>query len=306
MRGFLSGLKIVILGALWTPLYVWTLVPFVWHFLDFNLLYWPDWQDRFNAFMDYRWQIKTGADVALALAMIGFVPLWICGWIACVSLFNRFVGRFKKRKERQKNLSSMRNGNKKVYAPQKMRVQSGVLLSMSAQEAQQALSAPASKAVASHPKSQMSSVEREVNSLSELASKFSAEAFRYLVFGERKLPLAISTDTCAVLVEILNEPEHWSADLSAGLAESDWYSENRHLKSPGENLKAIEKILKESEPDSVCHRVILLSKGELLNASETVEYYEKEGITLLRMEEGKPDTLETIEDFLTRVFQKEG
>ena len=49
-------------------------------FLDFNFLSATSWSEKYQAFIDYRWKIKTGFDFVLLFFMLFWIPLWLIGW----------------------------------------------------------------------------------------------------------------------------------------------------------------------------------------------------------------------------------
>ncbi|MDR2902855.1 MAG: hypothetical protein LBU87_07135 [Lactobacillales bacterium] len=299
-------LKILLIGLLWTFLYVCAVVPLYIKIYDFNLLSFSDWYGKWRDFWEYRWEINTGSDVLLSLMMLFFFPLWIYGWYLAVRLASKIKLTYFRRKKFEKNIGEYSANTKKTFTPKKMRVQSAHLLTISLEEAKNNKMAKTSSPSSSAPQKR-NNFDADIAALSQIAKSYEVDTFSNLVFEGVQLPLAVSTDDIALLCWIINDKEsNWVVDLTEEVAKSDWYSEERHLISPSIDLEKVSKILKEKEESSTIHCAIILTQGNLLNAGETISYYQGKGYSILRTVDASPEEIPTFESYLEKIFKKKG
>ena len=79
VKKFFKYLRIIIIGALWTCIYVLCTVSLFISIWGFNYLSAKDWR-IISAFWNRGGTIKSGGDYLFLLCLILLVPLWIWGW----------------------------------------------------------------------------------------------------------------------------------------------------------------------------------------------------------------------------------
>lgn len=292
--------KLIKTGLVWSPLYAAALAFAARFFFGFAVFSADAWAERWQAFLSGRWEIKTPPDVGLAALMALCVPLWLAGWRACCRIrwsfpsFRRAAALLP-----SKNKISLK-ASKKPFVPHRIRVQSGILLTTP----QTPDAAGAAAAEASSEALANGVYEEDVQELIQAAQAYEADVYPHIMLGKQYVPLAIATDDVALVVKLVgNEVGQWSVDLNDDMPQGDWYSAQDIMKSPVPDLKEAVQSLQETEPEAHIAPVLVLARGMILNATETADYFRKNGIVLRRLEEAGPPELPLFRDILPEYFQ---
>ncbi len=312
----LSYGKLIFIGVIWTFLYLKIAVNGCFFLFGFNLLSASDWVYRLVAFLDSRWIINTSADFGLFCCMLLFVPLWLIGWWGLYLVhWKKFIPKRLFEKKIKRNVIKIAS-DKKGFAPHKLRVQSSALLSV-APIAPNTISRSDPEDVLPHPypsdqegkekidqsQSDIMSDEQDIQAILPLTTGTRADFFPHISMNGHYAAFALSTDSRAVVFHIINQPDStWIVDTDVDIKQSDWYSERRVLDAPLTSVIEIAKSLHESEPNSIAVPAVLMMSGSLMNASETRDYLEKNGVMLLRLDEVDADDIPLFTDFLNEYF----
>lgn len=306
--------KILGTGLLWTIVYFVFMDIFSCAVLDFSPLSLSDWGMRIGDFLNERWIIKTGADWALLLVIVAFWPVYFIGWRKFYVLrWTRFLPR-RFRHQSPVVRSSNPEPQRKNFGPQKLRAQTSAILSVKASDAQTPVpNAPnlggerapmtGETAPVNVPQVAKYGDEAEVQRMLTQTTNVKADFFPHVLLDGHYASFAMSTEKLAVVVRIINRPESvFAVDTEVDISDSDWFYESGLIQSPAKDLIAISQNLQANEPDSVATTAILLMGGSLLNIDETMAYFEKNNVILLRTEEVDIDEIPLVTDFMRDYF----
>ena len=311
-KKLLKWMKILAVGVIWSTVYLFALVPMTRRLFYVDLLNPNDYIRLFQAFLDNRWQINSFGSLILLILLLGFVPLWLTGWVISYRKWPSLKS-FKRKKKLKITSAGGLEGlpQRKAFVPEKMRTQAAVLLNMSLEEAQQKLKEVASSASSFQGTSTNSTSEADARREADIAqitaatSDYELEVFSNLFFAGERVPLALSTDERAALVWLINEPnETWSVDINDSLEQSDWYGTSRQLPSPAGILTKVCAALKESEPNSEIIPLIVLTSGRILNEAEALITYQAAGIRLAIFGEANGELIPPLTSVLDELFLK--
>lgn len=297
-------------GIIWIPLYTFVMSVFGKLVFNFSPISQKDWNDKITAFQK-DWVINTGYDWAFVIYLLLFIPLMLIGWrIFCKIKWKKVFSH--KSEYRVPKQAVQAATAKKVFEPQKMRVQSSALLSTPMAPAAPTESGPSNTYTAvenapvpNKPTEQYED-EAAVQQALALTAGIQADFFPHVNLEGAYASFALSTEKRAAVFCIINRPEStWAVDIDVDITESDWFYESGILKAPAKDILSIAKNLQQAEPDSIAIPVILLMGGTLLNQEETMAYFEKYQIVLLRTDTVMADSVPLFTDFLSEYFASE-
>lgn len=308
--------RLILTGIIWIPLYMDTIDRIFYGLFDFRSLAWEDWAGRFAAFQKGEWIISSGADWALFLGMLLYIPLLLLGWYWVYRFkWSRLVPRALKEKKVKKQTLQIASV-KKMFEPARLRVQSSALLSVpvGAEQPHATPSAPTTPVnipnipdpgvQSAMPSQSVYEDEEEVQRILAMTSGIKADFFPHVTLDGAYASFALSTEKQAAVIRIINQPDSvWAVDTEVDIAQSDWFEQSAILPTPARDVMAIAENLRDNEPDSMAVPIILLMSGKLLNAAETMAYFEKNNVMLLRMEEAEADEVPLFLDFLSQYFE---
>jgi len=303
-------LKIFLTGIIWTIVYLDMTDRICFAAFRFRTLRLNDWGDRFGDFLNNRWVINTGADWGLLICMLLFLPLWIIGWIFVYRCDWKRLFKKKSPTKPAVSPSKMPEIQHKGFEPTKLRVQTSALLSTPPAPAGAAGPAPtgmpeqnAMPSVPSPPPPPKYEDAAEVQQMLSLTAGIKADFFPHVLLDGAYASFAMSTEKLAAVVRIINRPEStFAVDTEIDIDQSDWFYESGLISTPAKDIIAISKNLERNEPDSIATPVILLMGGQLLNIDETLTYFEKNNIMLLRLDTVDGDSIPLFTDFLNEYF----
>ena len=309
--------KLIIIGIVWSVLYLDTMDRLYVHAFDFSPLTGSDWQERLSDFIHNNWTIKTRRDWGLFMGMILFLPLFFIGWALLYHI------RWHKLFHRSPQIQTVETHpqpvlpHRKEFKPTGLRVQSSALLSVA--PAQQTNTPPSGNIIPEGgeaiPQTEIPDIpqiqtpqkiyddEAEVQQLLAETASIPADFFPHVSLEGAYASFALSTEKQAAVVRILNRPEStWAVDTEVPITESDWFYETGLVTAPAKDAIAIAQNLHDSEPDSTALPVILLMGGTLLNVEETLAYFEKNDVLLLRTENVDEPSIPLFMDFAKEYF----
>ena len=321
--------RLLVTGLIWIPIYLDLTCRLFYGMWEFNSLSPEEWNKRINAFLESRWIIDTGSDWGLLICMILFVPMLFLGWFLAYRF--QWKNLFRKRGTAvQMPKSSFKIASvKKVFEPAKLRVQSSAVLSVPVGNIQQQQSngtdIPMPPVMSPTPVTQQGGAptgnsapvqgapqpafedEEDVRRMLALTAGIKADFFPHVSLDGNYASFAMSTEKQAVVVRVINRPDSvWAVDTEVPPAESDWFDQTSLLAAPVKDIVTIAQNLRNNEPDSTAIPVVLLMSGRLLNIDETLAYFERNDIMLLRLAEAEADEVPLFEDFVREYFKPSG
>ncbi len=296
--------KLAIVGAIWGVVYFLYVVPSMSVLFHFNFLSPSDWREKWLAFENYNWRIRTLSDVLLFLMMVLWIPLYFVGvWLFCNVRWSVFKIKPKPKTVVKKALDLKKD--KPLYAkpramPSAIQATKYVAPKLPGQEEEE----QKQTSTKSHK-----NVIQMIKQMAVVARKFKVEIFQHILLEGHKVPMAISTAARAMMIEIVNRKDvNWSVDFNDDILQSTWYSETGTMERLAEDLIKASEALAKAEPGSEVVKVICVTEGRVLNAKPTVEYFKNHGIQLLIFNNGEPknDILD-FSSFMSQHFDlKEG
>jgi len=304
--------RLFLTGIIWSIVYLDTMDRIYFSAFRFRPLNLNDWGDRLGNFLNNRWIINTGADWGLLICMFLFLPLWIIGWVFVYRLhWGRLFKKHSVSKPVFSNPTKVSEMVRKGFEPTKLRVQTSALLSVPPTPtgaAEGMVNSPmpepgAIPNIPSPPPPPKYDDEAEVQQMLSLTAGIRADFFPHVLLDGAYASFAMSTEKLAAVVRVINRPEStFAVDTEIDINESDWFYESGLISAPAKDIIAISQNLERNEPDSVATPVILLMGGQLLNIDETLAYFEKNNIMLLRLDTVEGDSIPLFTDFLNEYF----
>ena len=305
-------LRLITTGIIWAVVYLELSAKLCWFAFEFEVLCLNDWGKRIGDFLNNRWTVETGKDWGLFLFMLGFIPIFFIGW----RLVYRFHwGKlFPKRKTVIKPVRPIASESiHKGFNPTKLRVQTSALLSVPLSAAQapgeqsqvpsQSFGAPPIPDITGQPSQPKFEDEKEVQQMLAMTANIKADFFPHVMINGAYASFAMSTEKLAIVVKIINRPEStFAVDTEVDVEQSDWFYESGLISAPAKDIITIAKNLQDNEPNSIATPVIVLMGGSLLNIEETLNFFEKTNVVLLRTENVEGDEIPLMMDFLTEYF----
>ncbi len=282
--------KIKILAKFAASVVVWSLIYFLYIMpclgvlFNFNFLSPEAWQEKYLAFVNYNWRIRTLPDVLLISMMIGWIPLYFVGLVMFFKVkWNIFMIK-PKPKTVVKRALDIKKDKPQYSKPRAM----PSTIQMSKYVAPQL----PGQAKQNNPESGNKShknVLQMIKQMAVVARKFQVEIFQHILLEGYRVPMAISTAARAMMIEIVNaKGANWSVDFKDDVLESAWYSQETVMEKMVLDLVKSSEALERAEPGSEVIKVICLTDGRLVNAKQTIEYFKKYGIHLIYFNEGEP------------------
>lgn len=290
--------KAGIVGLCWSIAYFCVVLYYTYMDLGFNLLSTTQWQSTYIAFVNGLWAIDSKEGVLLLLTILLFFPLWIVGWVAFYKV-NWRLPLWMKHKEKEFKRELIVTPKKgKLHVPVKLRLQNS-----SFKSAHTPITPVKREDTKTHQVSTpQTQAVNDIQDIIALSENFAVDTFQNVVLGDEKVPLAISTDDVAVLITMLDTPgAAWAADLSQN---GEWYTAGARLPSPITTIQTAAAILQELEPDSQVIPVLVITRGEIMDADSVVSFCTQQNVRLLRFNDGMPDTIPELIDFMNNTFRK--
>ena len=317
----INYIKLGITGVFWVPIYLDIMDRICYYSFQFSPLSLSDWKNRYADFSSGKWIIDSGSDWLLLLVMLLYVPILFGIWF--------LLYRIRWRKIFHKHYASVEKVSlsapmpvKKTSGPTKLRVQNSAILStppaqhsggVDAIPQQQTVpylqqNVPQEPIPQQSPQQLSQPVyedEAEVQQMLAETAGVPADFFPHVSLDGAYASFALSTEKRAAVVRIINRPDStFAVDTEVPIQESDWFYETGVTSAPAKDIMAIAKNLSDNEPDSVALPVILLMGGTLLNIEETLNYFEKNDVLLLRLPSVDADEIPLFSDFLTEYFSQ--
>lgn len=306
----ISYLRLFLTGIVWIPLYAFLFIRFYQNFFRFDCLSSMDWKIRLDAFMSGKWVITTSYDWGFLIGLILFIPFLFLTWMMFYNIKWQKIFHKKKIAVLPKQ-NSPTIQPKKAFEPAKMRVQTSAILTVSTtpQQSSGAQSIPSIPQVGmpqSQPATPQYEDEADVQQILALTSGVPADFFPHITIDGAYASFALSTEHQAAVVKLINQPDSvWAVDTEVDILQSDWFEQTSSLTAPAKDILTIVKNLQENEPESNAIPVILLMSGKLLNVDETLDYFEKNNILLLRLENVENEEIPLFTDFTKEFFEQQ-
>jgi len=308
--------RILCTWLVWTAVYCAILDIFCCAYLDFSPLSLSDWANRIGDFLNNRWIIQTGKDWFLLCIILAFWPIYFIGWRKVYRFhWSRILP-----KSFHRNTVLIRPTKtepvRRNFGPQKLRVQTSAIYSARAIDTQTSTSEPMSGGtvgsvppmgtnapVPEQPQRPQYEDAEEVQQMLAQTASVQADFFPHVLLEGKYASFAMSTEKLAIVVRIINQPEStFAVDTEVDINSSDWFYESGIVQTPAKDIIGISQNLQANEPNSVATPVILLMGGQLLNIEETLSYFEKNDIILLRTENVDIDEIPLVMDFMADYF----
>lgn len=276
--------KFAVSGVIWSLIYFLYIMPCLGVLFHFNFLSPDAWHEKYLAFVNYNWRIRTLPDVLLVMMMISWIPLYFIGLFMSFKVKWSIFAFKPKPKTVVKRALDIKKDKPQYAKPRAM----PSTIQMSKYVAPQ-LPGQEKKADAETKNKSHKNVLNMIKQMAVIARKFQVEIFQHILLEGHKVPMAISTAARAMMIEIVNaKGANWSVDFTDDVLQSGWYSQETVMEKMAEDLVKASEALERAEPGSEVVKVICLTDGRLLNAKQTVEYFKKHGIHLIYFNEGQP------------------
>ena len=143
--------------------------------------------------------------------------------------------------------------------------------------------------------------KQAVDTITKMAEEKNLTPFPHVLLQNIMIPLTVSADIKAILMNFLSLPGTWQVEEKENLAESIW---TNGATSVPMLKKVIEgrRILSEMEPDAEVVSALVLVDGEINQEEHIKEYLEKENIKLVRLNSKENSTLKTISQLFDEEF----
>lgn len=239
------------------------------------ILYNPfiDWIKIYRAFMFEQWTIDNLYDFSLLCCFLLFFPVWFWGWYRlCRVKWGALLFKpFKKAVQNTGKIKLMprKKGLERPRALASTGWMPSTGTSVASASDSENMSPPEEERsfVPQQPQTKETSVQW-INYLKETAGRYGFEVFEHVALENYVVPIVLATDTKALLFNFFDEPgSEWVVEgkpFEEG-TKPKWYSAEDQIVSPFYQLCEAAHTLKEKEPDSVIHPVLLVVGGVLLN-----------------------------------------
>ncbi len=293
----IQPIKLILTGILWFLIYGYLLLPVIGYFLNFNFLSAQDWEKRYTDFLNYKWRINTLPDTLLLFMMIAWIPLWFWGWHFFYHLNWKKLKPKIKVKKATPSKFELKESKPIYHMPRKMPSTMQINRYVAPRLPNQ------KEEVVSGEKSH-ANLAQMIKQAAALARKYKVEIFQHILLEGFRVPMAISTDARAVLIEIVNKKKvNWSVEFTDDVTAGGWYSEGGVMERLAQDLIGASKSLAKSEPNSEVLSAILVTDGRVLNTKQAVEYFRSKGIFLLGFNNAEPkEDLPDLASFLSAYF----
>lgn len=295
-------IKFIITGVFWSALYFGIIMPAVGWLFDFDFLSLADWQQKYQAFVNYKWKVNTLYDTLLLFTMLLWLPLWLVGWRYFYKVNWKKFKPAPRKKTIVKKTFELRENKQIYHMPRKMPSVVQATRYVAPKLPNQ------TEEVVSGAKSHTNLVQM-IRSIATLAKKYKVEIFQHILLEGNRVPMAISTDARAVLIEIVNKKNvNWSVEFTDDVTQGSWYSEGGVMDKLAQDLVRASASLAKSEPNSEVLSAIVVTDGRVLNTKQAVEYFKSKGIFLIGFNNAEPKAeLPDLASFLSAYFDlKEG
>ena len=293
----IQPIKLILTGIIWFLIYGYLLLPVIGYFLNFNFLSAQDWEKRYTDFLNYKWRINTLPDTLLLFMMIAWIPLWFWGWHFFYHLNWKKLKPKIKVKKATPSKFELKESKPIYHMPRKMPSTMQINRYVAPRLPNQ------KNEVVSGEKSH-ANLAQMIKQAAALARKYKVEIFQHILLEGFRVPMAISTDARAVLIEIVNKKKvNWSVEFTDDVTAGGWYSEGGVMERLAQDLIGASKSLAKSEPNSEVLSAILVTDGRVLNTKQAVEYFRSKGIFLLGFNNAEPkEDLPDLASFLSAYF----
>ncbi len=310
------------IGIVWTLIYVPVVgyvINLVFGYTPFGALFYhssagelrmlnpfEDWATLYFAFMYDQWVINTFSDFALFLCFLLFFPIWGLGWLWALKV--KWGGKLKfpiHRNSQGKNEIKHKIPLKKkeLVRPPALPVGTFLDRKISAPISTEKETETTSNTIPTPALSQpnVDELSAEITSaIKELGERFGFELFRNVQLDNFLIPLVLATDTKALLLKTLTSNNEWIADetIAEGSDKPTWFSSNGIEVSPFFEAGQAALSLAQKEPESVIIPVVVVVKGNIINAETMQPEWQSKGGYVVRYGEGLPENLMTLEKLL--------
>ncbi|MBR4926861.1 MAG: hypothetical protein IKY98_00895, partial [Alphaproteobacteria bacterium] len=282
-------------------------------------LSWDNITAKYNGFIAGQWSMTTQGTILFLTGVILFFPLWYYG---CVFLYkiNWNFHLFHKHHEKvfQRKLVLNPSGASKLNIPMKLKLQNhGQMVQHPTSPSASAIPTPpapiqrtpevtSEALVQSNNDMQM---PPEVDSaikdgIEQLLNRYQVDVFKDIVLGNQIIPFAASFNETAYVITIIHEPDEFFIINTDDGIHGDWFTTRSVISAPALFIKKAAETLKAMESDSIIIPVIIVAGGQIDEIEELENILADHQITLVRYNQGGPDSIQTLEDYLDLTLEK--
>lgn len=310
-KGKFNYKQFFIVGVIWTAFYIGVVIRVLGVVLDvsvlakkynifktgFNFLSLDSYSKYFEAFGKREILIDSFETFLLFFFILFWIPIWLIVW-----WFLNKINWAKFKPKQKKSVVTKKvfelKENKPLYQmPRKMPSVVQATRYVAPKLPSQA------EVVVSGNKSHTNLVQM-IRAIAGLAKKYQVEIFQHILLEGNRVPMAISTDARAVLLEIVNKKNvNWSVEFTDDVTAGGWYSESGVMERLAQDLIGASAALARSEPNSEILSAIVITDGRILNTKQAVEYFRSKGIFLIGFNNAEPkNELPDLASFLSAYF----
>ena len=263
----------------------------------FNFLSLKSYLKYFEFFKSGHIGIESFDSFLLFFFIIFWIPIWLISWW----FLNKVNwGKFKPKPKKStitKKVFELKENKPLYQMPRKMPSVVQATRYIAPKLPSQA------ETVASGAKSHTNLVQM-IRAIAGLAKKYQVEIFQHILLEGNRVPMAISTDARAVLLEIVNKKNvNWSVEFTDDVTAGGWYSESGVMERLAQDLMGASAALARSEPNSEILSAIVITDGRILNTKQAIDYFRSKGIFLIGFNNAEPkNELPDLASFLSAYF----
>ncbi len=297
-KGKFYPIRFVLAGMGWSVVYFGIIIPLLGQLFQFDFLSLDAWKNKYQDFLEFQWKINNPFDGALLMCMLFFIPIFLITWIVWYRLLAKVRLATVHTKPKPQKLADLQKA-RQPFVPQKLpaaqitkEYKAPVLPGQQQKQGEQT--------VKSH-----TNLAQIIKDSAAVARNYKVEIFQHILLEGFRVPLAVSTDARAVLIEVVNKRGvNWSVEFTEKVEDSNWYSDGGNMQGALRDLIGASRSLAKSEPNSEVLSAVLIPSGRILNAQQSIDYLKSKGVYLLGFKDGQPkDLLQTLEAFLTEMFE---
>lgn len=282
----------LLIGLIWSVFYLGTGHYLINKWYQFSILSLTDWIQLISDFKHGYFQVNSWNSLGFFALLLIFYPLWLFVWHLLRGI--DLIGAFKKIGQPRLTPPQQQPTPKK-FIPKKINMQTGVVFTLN----------PSQTAASNPTTDNLPNNTETLDDIVEFAKLFDLESFKHLNINGQLLDLSLATDEKALLLVVLQQPGiSWFFDADQNTSDSAWFSENGHIPSPIYLLNQVQEGLKAENPECVLTKLIVLTKGSLMDDQDAQSICAQNDIQLVQFNNPEAPSLPTLQTVIESTFDR--